>query len=80
MGRGSMRHVEPSCRADRRAPPAAQREPSNVHVLASLALFQWEERGDKHSADVLFAAAATLAPSDLDILASRAYFTMVAGA
>ncbi len=57
----------------------AQREPANGALLASYAVFLWEERGDLVAAGTLFDAAAVLEPTDLDVLASRAYFAMLTG-
>jgi len=46
--------------------------------LAAYAVFL-HERGDTALASSLFEAAACLAPTDLDVLASWAYFAMLSG-
>ena len=55
-----------------------QADPNNAAALASYAVFIHDERGDAEQASALFEEAASLAPADLDVLASWAYFAMTA--
>ena len=54
-----------------------QREPSNAALLGAYAVFLWDVYGESASAEALFEAAAHLAPQNLDVLGSRAYFAMM---
>ena len=54
-----------------------QADPHNAAALAAYAIFVHDERGDKALASELFEQAAELAPMDLDVLASWAYFAML---
>lgn len=55
---------------------ALQTEPSNPDKLAAYALFCWLGKGNAEKARDLYEKAQGLAPDDIDILASRAYFEM----
>ena len=54
-----------------------QADPHNAAALAAYAIFVHGERENKALASELFEQAAELAPADLDVLASWAYFAML---
>jgi tetratricopeptide (TPR) repeat protein len=68
-----------SCPHADRAPCLRQADPANAPALAAYAVFVHDERGDAEQASALFEEAAELAPNDLDVLASWAYFAMIGG-
>ena len=71
----SARHIfVPTALTPRLHPQA---DPNNAAALAAYAIFVHDERGDKQLASKLFEQAAELAPMDLDVLASWAFFAML---